>query len=384
MSGGFAVPFNRVHLAGREQAQVAEALASRHWAGDGTFTRRCEAALADLVGAERVLLTHSCTAALEMAALLLDLRPGDEIIVPSYTFVTTASAFVLRGAVPVFVDVRADCWNLDETLIEAAITPRTRAIVPVHYGGVACDMDTIQAIAAAHGLSVVEDAAQAIGASYRDKSLGGMGTLGTLSFHATKNIVSGEGGALLVNDPRLVHRAEIVREKGTDRSLFLRGEVDKYSWCALGSSYLPSDLIAAILSAQLEVVDAVTDSRRALWKGYHTALAPLASKERLRRPTIPPHCRHNGHLYAVELPVRVDRAALIASMARAGVQAVSHYQPLHLSQAGRRFGRASGRLPVTERISAQLLRLPLWPDMRQGDLARVVEALEHGLRECGA
>jgi dTDP-4-amino-4,6-dideoxygalactose transaminase len=376
---GYVVPFNRPYRTGHEGTRVAEAIAGGHWSGNGLFTQRCEQALTRMVGCQHALLTHSCTAALEMAALLLDLAPGDEIILPSYTFVTSASAFALRGAVPVFVDIRADSWNLDEQAIEAAITPRTRAIVAVHYAGVACEMDKILTIAAAHGLAVVEDAAQALGARYKGRPLGGIGTMGAVSFHATKNIVSGEGGALLVNDPVLGHRAEIVREKGTDRNQFLRGDVDKYSWRTLGSSYLPAEFIAAFLSAQLDAADSITRYRRDIWGRYHDALSKVAVEQYLHRPAIPEGCEHNGHIYAVELASHIDRASIIATMAKSGVQALSHYEPLHLSDAGQRLGRASGSLAVTERVAAQILRLPLWPDMPEAEQSIVVDALVNAL-----
>ena len=295
------IPFNKPYMTGKELYYIAEAKFGNMLAGDGPFTKRCHQWLEQRTGSAKALLTHSCTAALEMAALLLDIQPGDEIIMPSFTFVSTANAFVLRGGVPVFVDIREDTLNLDERLIEAAITPRTKAIVPVHYAGVACEMDTIMAIARRHGLKVVEDAAQGVMSSYKGRALGSIGDLGAYSFHETKNVISGEGGALLVNDPELALRAEIIREKGTDRSRFFRGEVDKYTWQEVGSSFLPGELIAAFLWAQLEEAERITNDRLASWARYHELLEPLEAKGILRRPVIPEGCQHNAHMYYVLL-----------------------------------------------------------------------------------
>jgi len=369
------IPFNRPHVTGKELDYIAEASRTGALAGDGEFTRRCSAWLQTETGAARALLTHSCTAALEMAALLLDIAPGDEIIMPSYTFVSTANAFVLRGGVPVFVDIRPDTLNLDESLIEAAITDRTRAIVPVHYAGVACEMDSILAIAKRHNLMVVEDAAQGLGASYNGRALGNIGDIGTLSFHQTKNIISGEGGALLLRDGGMVQRAEIIREKGTDRSLFLRGEVDKYTWREVGSSYLPSELIAAFLWAQLEQAEAITAERVATWSRYHDMLARLEMKEKLVRPSIPNACRHNGHLYYVLVdPTR--RQTLLDHFKAQKIGAPFHYIPLHSSPAGQRYGRVHGNMSVTNRSADSLLRLPLYPQMTVDMQERVVAVLE--------
>jgi dTDP-4-amino-4,6-dideoxygalactose transaminase len=308
-----------------------------------------------------------------MAALLLDLEPGDEIIMPSFTFVSTANAFVLRGAVPVFVDIRADTLNLDENLIEAAITPRTRAICVVHYAGVACEMDRINAIAAEHGLAVIEDAAQGILSTYKDRPLGTLGALGALSFHETKNLIAGEGGALLVADPRFVERAEIIREKGTNRSQFFRGQVDKYTWVDVGSSYLPSEILAAFLAAQIEEAQTITERRLAIWQRYHEAFADLEAAGRLRRPIVPAHCRHNAHMYYLLLRDLDERTRFIGALRDAGIHPVFHYVPLHSAPAGRRFARAAGDLPVTTATSDSLVRLPLWlPDM---DQARIVDAV---------
>ena len=354
------IPFNRPHMTGRELEYIARAHRNSMLAGDGPFTAACSDWLQQRTGARRALLTHSCTAALDMAAILAGIAPGDEVILPSYTFVSTANAFVLRGGVPVFVDIRADTLNLDESLVEAAITPRTRAIVAVHYAGVACEMDALLAIAARHGLLVIEDAAQGLMASYRGRALGTLGALGTVSFHETKNVISGEGGALLVNDERLIERAEIVREKGTDRSRYFRGEVDKYTWVDIGSSFLPGEIIAAFLLAQMEDADAITARRRALWDAYHARLAPLERAGRLRRPIVPDHCVHNAHLYYVLLPSLEQRTRLIERLKALDILSVFHYVPLHSSPAGRRFGRAHGSMRHTDDLSSRLLRLPLW------------------------
>ncbi|HVV97508.1 MAG TPA: dTDP-4-amino-4,6-dideoxygalactose transaminase [Rhodanobacteraceae bacterium] len=360
------IPFNKPYMTGRELDFIAEAHANGHLSGDGPFTRRCHAWLERTTGARKALLTHSCTAALEMAALLLDLEPGDEVVMPSFTFVSTANAFVLRGAVPVFVDIREDTLNLDERLIEAAITPRTRAICVVHYAGVACEMDEINAIAAKHGLAVIEDAAQGILSTYRDRPLGTLGALGALSFHETKNVIAGEGGALLVSDPRFAVRAEIIREKGTNRSQFFRGQVDKYTWVDVGSSYLPSEILAAFLAAQIEEAETSTERRLAIWQRYHEAFADLEAAGRLRRPIVPEHCRHNAHMYYLLLRDLDERTRFIRALKEADIHPVFHYVPLHSAPAGLRFGRAVGDLPVTTHASDRLVRLPLWlPDMDQ-------------------
>ena len=368
------IPFNRPYMTGRELAYIAQAHANGHLSGDGPFTKRCNAWLEQTTGAMRALLTHSCTAALEMAALLLDLEPGDEVIMPSFTFVSTANAFVLRGAVPVFVDIRADTLNIDESLIEAAITPRTRAICVVHYAGVGCEMDAIEAIAVRHGLTIVEDAAQGILATYRGRPLGAIGGLGALSFHETKNLISGEGGALLVNDARFAERAEIIREKGTNRSQFFRGQVDKYTWVDVGSSYLPSEILAAFLAAQIEEADTINARRLALWNRYHEAFAPLEALGRLRRPIVPAHCTHNAHMYYLLLDDLDARTQFIASLKANDIHPVFHYVPLHSAPAGRKYGRASGDLAITDRTGERLVRLPLWlPDL---DQARVIGTVE--------
>lgn len=359
------IPFNKPYMTGRELTYITEAHANHRLSGDGPFTRRCHEWLEANTGARRALLTHSCTAALEMAALLIDLEPGDEVIMPSFTFVSTANAFVLRGAVPVFVDIRPDTLNIDERLLEAAITPRTKAICVVHYAGVACEMDTIMAIAERHGLKVVEDAAQGIMSRYKGRPLGAIGDFGALSFHETKNIISGEGGALLCRDPAGVERAEIIREKGTNRSKFFRGQVDKYTWVDAGSSFLPSEIVAAFLAAQLEEAQELTDRRLSLWRQYHRWAEQLEEDGLLRRPIIPEGCTHNAHMYYMLLPSLAARTAFIDTLRKNEIDAVFHYIPLHSSPAGRRYGRSSGNLDVTDRTSECLVRMPLWVGLEE-------------------
>ena len=354
------IPFNRPFMTGRELWYIAQAHANAHLSGDGPFTKRCHAWLERETQAKKALLTQSCTAALEMAALLLDLQPGDEIIMPSFTFVSTANAFVLRGAVPVFVDIRQDTLNIDERLVEGAITPRTKAICVVHYAGVSCEMDPIMEIAARHGIAVIEDAAQGIFSRYNGRPLGSIGQFGALSFHETKNVISGEGGALLVNDPAGVERAEIIREKGTNRSKFFRGQVDKYTWVDVGSSYLPCEIIAAFLAAQFEEAEAITQRRLALWDRYHAWAEPYERAGRLRRPIVPANCTHNAHMYYLLLDDLADRTHFIESLKAKDIGAVFHYIPLHSSPAGMKYGRADGALPVTDDISDRLVRMPLW------------------------
>jgi dTDP-4-amino-4,6-dideoxygalactose transaminase len=374
------IPFNWPYMTGRELGYIAECHALGRLAGDGPFTKRCHEWIEARTGCAKALLTHSCTAALEMAALLLDIGPGDEVIMPSFTFVSTANAFVLRGAVPVFVDIRADTLNLDEARIEAAITPRTKAIAPVHYAGVACDMDAILAIARRHGLRVVEDAAQGVSATYKGRALGAIGDLGCYSFHETKNVISGEGGALLVNDPALAERAEVIREKGTDRSRFFRGEVDKYTWQDVGSSFLPGEMVAAFLWAQLEEADTIRDRRLAIWRRYHELLAPLEAAGLLRRPITPGDCDHSAHLYYVLVAPGAERQAVLEALKRDGIFAVHHYVPLHSSPAGRRLGRANGQLAVTDDAASRLIRLPLWIGLEAGQQERVAQALARVLK----
>ena len=373
-----SIKINKPYMTGRELWLISQAHANGHLSGDGQFTRQCHAWLEARTGCRKALLTHSCTAALEMAALLLDLQPGDEVIMPSFTFVSTANAFVLRGAVPVFVDIRPDTLNIDESLIESAITQRTKAICVVHYAGVACEMDVILAIAERHGLGVVEDAAQGIFSTYRGKPLGSIGALGALSFHETKNVISGEGGALLVNDDAMCERAEIVREKGTNRSKFFRGQVDKYTWVDIGSSYLPGEIIAAFLAAQFEEAEEITGKRMAIWNRYHAWAAPLESRGALRRPIIPAHCSHNAHMYYLLLPSLERRTAFIDALRKRDIGAVFHYIPLHSSPAGMRLGRCAGELPVTDSTSDRLVRLPLWVGL-EDHLDAVLDACNDAL-----
>jgi dTDP-4-amino-4,6-dideoxygalactose transaminase len=375
------IPFNWPYATGKELTYAAEAQRGGHLSGDGPFTKRCHRWIEQQTGCARALLTHSCTSALDLGALLLDIQSGDEVILPSYTFVSTANAFVLRGAVPVFVDIREDTLNLDERLIEAAITPRTRAIAPIHYAGVACEMDSIVAIAKRHNLKVIEDAAQGVMASYKGRALGAIGDLGTFSFHETKNIASGEGGSLLIRDPELVARAEIIREKGTDRGRFYRGEVDKYTWQDLGSSFLPSEITAAFLWAQFEEAERITAGRIANWQRYHEMLAPLEGRGLLRRPIVPADCRHNGHIYYILLPSGTDRQAVIAELKQHGIGAVFHYVPLHSSPAGMRLGRAHGELPLTTSLSQRLVRLPMWFGLSEAQQQRVCDVLGAILRQ---
>jgi dTDP-4-amino-4,6-dideoxygalactose transaminase len=354
------IPFNKPFMTGRELWYISQAHANGHLAGNGEFSKRCCAWLEARIGSQKALLTHSCTAALEMAAILSGVGVGDEVIMPSFTFVSTANAFVLRGATPVFVDVRPDTLNIDVTRIEAAITPRTKAIVPVHYAGVGCDMDAIMEIADRHDLLVIEDAAQGLLANYRGRPLGGIGHMAALSFHETKNIISGEGGALLINDPRFVDRAEVVWEKGTNRSQFFRGQVDKYTWVDLGSSYLPGEIIAAFLWAQMEEADAITARRQAIWSAYHEAFVDLERAGDIRRPIVPPECSQNGHMYHVLLPDLERRTAFIDRLKASGIQSVFHYIPLHSSPFGRSIGRSVGDMSNTDEATDRLARLPMW------------------------
>jgi len=374
------IPFNKPFMTGRELSYIAEAHLKGRLAGDGDFTQRCRDWLERETGSRTVLLTHSCTAALEMAALALDIRPGDEVIMPSYTFVSTANAFALRGATPVFVDIREDTLNLDENLLEAALTKNTRAIVPVHYAGVACEMDAIKAVAAGRGIPIVEDAAQGFGSLYKGQPLGSIGDLGTYSFHETKNVISGEGGALLVNDPNLESAAEIIREKGTNRTQFFKGEADKYTWQSLGSSFLPGEIIAAFLLAQLESAEEIKNGRLGLWNHYHECLRDMEEGGRLRRPVVPEHTAHNAHMYYILLDDRLDREKVINSLDSKGIHSVFHYVPLHQSPGGLAYCRQSGSLKITESLSSRLLRLPLWMGMTNAHVNRVAEALRDALK----
>ncbi|HUP58471.1 MAG TPA: dTDP-4-amino-4,6-dideoxygalactose transaminase [Bdellovibrionota bacterium] len=365
------LPLNKPFLTGDELDLLMRVCQSQKLAGDGQFTRLCQKKLEDSIACRRALLTHSCTGALEMAALLAEVKPGDEVILPSFTFVSTANAFVLRGAVPVFVDIRPDTLNLDERRIEEAVTPRTRVVVPVHYAGVACEMDEIMAIASARKLLVVEDAAQAISATYKGRALGSIGHLGALSFHETKNVVSGEGGALLINEDRFVDRAHVLWQKGTNRQKFLKGEVDKYTWVDVGSSFLPSELTAAFLWAQLQQAETINRIRLERWKAYYAAFEDLERQGLVRRPAVLADRAHNAHMfYLLVDPSRRD--GMLKALQSLGIGAHFHYVPLHSSEAGRKYGRASGQLAVTDRIASSLVRLPLWVGLSQADTDRVV------------
>jgi len=375
------IPFSKPTLGPLEHEYVAQALASGHLHGGGPFTRKCERWLEARLGCGRAIIVPSCTAALEMAALLFEIGPGDEVIMPSYTFVSTANAVALRGGVPVFVDIRHETLNIDEDLVEAAITPRTRALFPVHYAGTPCDLRRLRSIADRHGLHMAEDAAQALLSSHQGTMAGTAGHLGCLSFHSTKNVTCGEGGALLVNDPGLAARAEVLHEKGTDRSRFMRGEVDKYSWRDLGSSYVPSEVTAALLLAQLERAEELNTARQRAWDAYHEALAQLDRDGRLVRQVLPAGCKGNAHIFFVVLPTAEERDALLAHLRSRGIGATFHYVPLHSSPAGRRLGRAAGSLRNTDDLAARMVRLPLWPGI---DPRPVVDAInewsEHASR----
>lgn len=370
------IPFNAPPIVGTELDYMKSAMGSGKLCGDGGFTRRCQQWMENKFGSNKVLLTPSCTASLEMAAILIDIQPGDEVIMPSYTFVSTANAFVLRGATIVFVDIRPDTLNMDETLIEAAITDKTKAIVPVHYAGVSCDMDVIMALAAKHHLFVIEDAAQGVMSTWKGKALGTIGHIGCFSFHETKNYTAGgEGGATLINDPALVERAEIIREKGTNRSQFFRGQVDKYTWRDIGSSYLMADLQAAYLWAQLEAASAINAQRLRLWQNYYSALQPIAASGRITLPTIPSTCQHNAHMFYIKLHDIDDRTALINWLKEAEILAVFHYIPLHSSPAGQRFGRFHGEDRYTQSESERLLRLPLFYNLTDNNQQTVINSL---------
>lgn len=374
------LPFNRPYRTGAEPELVLEALSGGWTGGNGPFSGRCERLLVELTGARAALLTPSCTGALEMAAVLADVGPGDEVIVPSFTFVSTANAFVLRGATPVFVEIAPDTLTMDADALADAVTPATRAVVPVHYAGGACAMDAIAAVAERHGLLVIEDAAQGVGATWHGRALGALGALGALSFHETKNVSCGEGGALLINDDRFAERAEVLQEKGTNRAGFARGEVGQYTWIDLGSSYLMSDVTAALLLAQLERVTEITAARRALWSAYHAAFEPLEREGRVQRPRFTEGSEHNGHIYYLLLAGRAERDELIRGLRSAGIQSHFHYVPLHSSPAGLRFGRTHGELPLTDAVAARLIRLPLWMGMSDADVERVSEAVAWALR----
>lgn len=369
----YRIPFNKPFFAGRELEYIAKAVADGDVSGNGPFTRRCAAMLEHRFAVGRVLLTPSCTAALEMAAMLCELGPDDEVLMPSYTFVSTASAVARLGAVPVFVDIRRDTLNIDESRIESAITSRTKAIMPVHYAGVPCEMDTIMQVAAAHDLKVIEDAAQAVDSWYRGRAAGSIGDLGSFSFHETKNVMCGEGGALCVNAPTLVQRAEILRDKGTNRKQFIRGEVGKYTWVDLGSSYVPSEICSAFLHAQLEAIETISARRRALHASYRSGFADLCDDGQLQLPTVPAGCVDNGHLFWIALRDRATRDALIAHLGSKGILAVFHYVPLHDSPMGGKLCRATGPLPVTQEMSGRLLRLPMFFELTVSQQQEVID-----------
>ncbi len=367
------IPFNRPFLTGRELSYISEAHLNGQLAGDGKFTRLCQTWLESLGGESKALLTHSCTAALEMAAILCEIKPGDEVIMPSYTFVSTANAFVLRGAIPIFVDIRIDTLNIDESKIEEKISPRTKAIVAVHYAGVACEMDKIIEIAKRYGLYVIEDAAQACLSTYKGRQLGTIGDLGCFSFHETKNIISGEGGALMVNNTKMVDRAEIIRQKGTDRSRYIRGEVDKYTWTDLGSSFLPGELIAAFLWAQMESANSINERGYELWKRYDEQLSHFHAE--LKTPSIPHGCTHNAHMYYVVNRTENSRQDILRNLKQNGIACVFHYIPLHSSQFGKRFSKAPLRLPVTDYIAENIIRLPLWVGLGKESQLHIIQSL---------
>lgn len=369
------IPFNRPFASGKELDYIQQAINNTHLSGDGPFTKKCQAVLEKVLGVPKVLLTTSCTHALELAALLLDIQPGDEVIVPSFTFVSTANAFVLRGAQPVFIDIRPDTLNLDETQLERLITPRTKAVVPVHYAGVGCEMDTILEIAEPRGIKVVEDNAHGLLGNYKGKHLGTFGCMASQSFHETKNFSCGEGGALVINDPKLVERAEIIREKGTNRSRFFRGQIDKYTWVDVGSSYLPSEILSAFLYAQLESREQIQTQRRRIWDYYYEHLNRWAQDHDVQLPVVPTHCEQPYHMFYLLLPTLEKRQAMITHLIARQINSVFHYLPLHLSEMGRQFGGQQGDCPVTEDVSDRLLRLPFYNDLAEADQARVVAAV---------
>jgi dTDP-4-amino-4,6-dideoxygalactose transaminase len=368
--------FNRPSLSGKEFEYMRQAVVDGKLSGDGQFTQKCHALLENQLGVGKALLTTSCTHALEMAAILLEIKPGDEVIIPSFTFVSAANAFVLRGARPVFADIRADTLNLDETKLERLITPRTKAIVVVHYAGVGCEMDAILELASRHGVPVVEDNAHGLLGKYKERYLGTMGCLATLSFHETKNFTCGEGGALLINDPRYVERAEIIREKGTQRSRFFRGEVDKYTWMDIGSSYLPSEILAAFLYAQLEAREVIQSTRKRIWEYYHEHLKDWARDRNVQLPAVPSHCEQPYHMFYLLVSSLAERQALIAHLSACEINSVFHYLPLHLSSMGRGFAGKEGDCPVTEDVSDRLVRLPFYNELTEVDQTRVVAALK--------
>lgn len=369
------IPFNRPFFSGKEFEFIQRAIAGGQLSGDGTFTKKCHALLESELGVAKALLTTSCTHALEMAALLLDIKPGDEVVVPSFTFVSTINAFVLRGARPVFGDIRPDTLNINETQLEELITPRTRALLVVHYAGVACEMDPILQLASKHGIAVVEDNAHGLLGKYKGRFLGTLGCMATQSFHETKNFTCGEGGALLINDTQYSERAEIVREKGTNRSRFFRGQVDKYTWVDIGSSYLPSDILAAFLYAQLEARECIQAKRRRIWEHYDERLKEWAEDSGVKVPSVPAYCQQPYHMYYLVLPSLEKRQALLRYLNDHDINSVFHYQPLHLSHMGRKFGGKIGDCPITESVSDRLLRLPFYNDLTEEDQTRVVDRI---------
>lgn len=375
-TASYSIPFNQPTIVGKELHYISQVIHNGHSAGDAAFTKSCHALLEQALGVPKALLTSSCTHALEMAAILLDIQPGDEVIVPSFTFVTTANAFVMRGARPVFADIRPDTLNMDERYLERLITPRTRAIVPVHYAGVGCEMDVICEIAERYGIPIVEDNAHGLFGKYRGRNLGTFGALATQSFHETKNFSCGEGGCLLINDPAHIERAEIIREKGTNRSRFFRGQVDKYTWVDIGSSYLPSDISAAFLYAQLESRDEIQEKRRSIWEAYWLGLQDWALSQHVQLPTVPPHCEQSFHMFYLLLPSLAVRQALIAHLLDHGILSVFHYLPLHISDMGQKFGGRLGDCPVAEDVSDRLLRLPFYNDFSEADQERVIETIK--------
>jgi dTDP-4-amino-4,6-dideoxygalactose transaminase len=370
------VPFNQPYTSGAELEYIREAIAGAHLSGNGPFTQKCSAWLEDALGSPRALLTHSCTGALEMATLLAEIGPGDEVIMPSFTFTSTATAVTLRGGTPVFVDIREDTLNIDEKRVADAVTARTRAIMPVHYAGIACAMDELLELAEARGLAIIEDAAHALGSALAGRPLGAIGAFGALSFHETKNVISGEGGALLVNDPAFIDRAEILLEKGTNRRAFFRGEVDKYTWVDLGSSYLPADLLAAFLCGQLERRDSVQARRRDIWEYYALRLRAWADQQHVRLPSMPSHCDQPYHMFYLIMPTADARTRVIEHLRQRGILSVFHYVPLHLSAMGERFGGAPGDCPIAEDISARLVRLPFYNNLSADDQAYVCDVIE--------
>ena len=374
------IPFNKPFIVGKELYYISQSVLNGHTAGDGPFTKKCQRIMEEKFGAKKILLTQSCTAALEMAAILCDISPGDEVILPSFTFVSTANAFYLRGAKLVFVDVRSDTLNINETKITEVINKKSRIIVPVHYAGVACEMDGIMDLAREYGLYVVEDAAQGVNSKYKNKYLGTIGDIGTYSFHETKNFISGEGGAVVLNNEDFIERAEIIREKGTNRSKFFRGEIDKYTWVDIGSSYLPSDILAAFLYAQLENMDEINERRKQIFDYYYRELIPLVNDGMLRLPYVSSECQSNSHLFYIILKDENTRNELMDFLKSKGILAVFHYVPLHLSPIGRKVGYEEGQLPVTESISGRLLRLPFYFELKLEDQIEVVNKIKEYFR----